>query len=171
MQFLRNLSAGFSRQPAQNGHVPFWQGMNRNYPKFLVMLELGYVQRLTVGVTAPHEDAATSIVRRALDAGTLWKDSESMPILQHGFEPARAERLIQGMSVHEVDDMPAADPSVAMMRCYDASLTLLTFARQVLEECERHQDLDDPVSDTFTVELATDDIHKLAKLVKTLDDC
>ncbi len=171
MQFLRNLSAGFHRQPAQSGHVPFWQGMSRNYPKFLVTLELGYVQRLTVGVSAPHEDGATSIVRRALDAGTLWKDTESMPILQHGFEPAKAERLIQGMSVHEVDDLPEADSSVSMMRCYDASLTLLTFARQVLEECERHQDLDDPVSDTFTVELAADDIRKLAKLVSTLDDC
>lgn len=27
------------------------------------------------------------------------------------------------------------------------------------------------VSDTFTVELAADDIRKLAKLVSTLDDC
>ena len=171
MQFLRSFSNGFRRQSVNRSNVPFWQGFSRNRPKFLVTLDLGYMQRVVVGVEAPHEEAAMSNVRRALDAGTIWQNNPSMPILQHDFEPLDPERVVQGCAAREVDELPEADSSVSAMRCYESTWELLTFARRVLELCDEHQDLEDPVSDTFQVELPADDVRKLASLVKSLDDC
>jgi len=171
MQFLRNLSDGFKRQPPPRGNVPFWQGFNRNRPKFLVTLDLGYMQRVVVGVEAPHEDAATAIVRRALDSGSIWQNSDSMPLLQHAFQPLDPERLVQGLAVREIDELPDPDTSVAAMKCYESTWDLLTFVRQVIELCGQDQDLDDPVSDSFRIQLPAVEVRKVASLVQSLDDC
>jgi hypothetical protein len=117
MQFLHNLSATLKRS-ANRGRLPFLPGFSEDLPKFVATVDVDYVQRVVVGLEASHREHAMQLIKRAFDAGTLWNDSSTMPVLMHAFA-----------ALDEVDELPPAAPSVNTMRCIGASNALLRFAR------------------------------------------
>lgn len=53
--------------------------------KYIVEYELPYVHRVQVGIEASSPEEAESIARKAADAGTLFDDTPSMPMLTDEF--------------------------------------------------------------------------------------
>lgn len=49
--------------------------------KFAVTYTLPYAHRVIVGVQASSAEAAVRVARRAFDAGSIWDDTTSMPLL------------------------------------------------------------------------------------------
>jgi hypothetical protein len=128
MQFLHNLSATLKRS-ANRGRLPFLPGFSEDLPKFVATVDVDYVQRVVVGLEASHREHAMQLIKRAFDAGTLWNDSSTMPVLMHAFEPVHPDAPLQLAALDEVDELPPAAPSVNTMRCIGASNALLRFAR------------------------------------------
>lgn len=82
--------------------------------KFVVSYELDYVHRVMVGVTAEDAEAAKNIAAAAFDAGTIWDDTEEMPLLFDDYEEVEGNTL--RFCAEAVADFPAPESSVAEIK-------------------------------------------------------
>jgi hypothetical protein len=170
MQFLHNLSATLKRT-AQRGRLPFLPGFNEDLPKFIATIDIDYVQRVTVGIEASHQEHAMQLLKRAFDGGTLWNDSSAMPLLMHAFEPIHPDAPLQLASLEEVEELPPPDPSVASMRCVSASQSLLRFARLIDALCSEGGTPSDQDDSSITIDVPEAELAQLRKLLRSLEAC
>lgn len=170
MQFLQNLSATFKRT-AHRGRLPFLPGFNEDLPAFIATIDVDYVQRVVVGVEASHREHAMQLLKRAFDAGTLWNDSATLPILMHAFEPVNPDGPMQLASLDEVDELPPPDPSVATMRCIGASHALLRFARTIDASYVEAGPQPDRDSKHVAIQIPIDELMQVRKLLRSLEAC
>jgi hypothetical protein len=82
--------------------------------KFAVTYEIDYTHRVMVGVTAPDAEAAKQLASDAFAEGTLWDDTEAMPLLFDDYEEVDGETL--RFSAEAVSNFPAADASVQALK-------------------------------------------------------
>ena len=82
--------------------------------KFADTYEIDYTHRVMVGVTAQDAEAAKQLASDAFAEGTLWDDTEAMPLLFDDYEEVDGETL--RFSAEEVSNFPAADASVQALR-------------------------------------------------------
>ncbi len=170
MSFFRNLSASVKRSVGRN-RLPFLPGFAQNAQPYIATVDVDYVQRVSVGVEAASAEHAAQLVRRAFDAGTLFNDSSSMPVLMHAFEPVRPDSPLQIASIEEIDEMPPADPSVDTMKCIGASQELLQFARMIGELCEEASVPQDQGASCIGIDIPLADVNRLHKLLDSLNNC
>lgn len=170
MQFFRNLSASVKRANGI-GRLPFLSAFQHNRPKFVATVEIDYVQRVAVGLEASTIEHAQQLLKRASDGGTLFNDTAIMPILSHAFEPVRADSPLQLVSLEEVDEMPPADQSVSMMKCFSSSYSLLAFARMIDALCEEAIDPEERHISMVGIDVPMEELTQLRSLLRTLDGC
>lgn len=168
MQFLHNLSATLKRT-AHRGRLPFLPGFDEDLPKFVATSDVDYVQRIMVGLEASHREHAMQLVRRAFDAGTLWNDSRTMPVLMHAFEPVAPDSPVQFTSLDEVEELPPPDPSVSTMRCISASHALLRFARLIDALCTESGVPADRDVTRIPIQVPVDELSQMRKLLRSLE--
>jgi hypothetical protein len=82
--------------------------------KFAVTYEIGYTHRVVVGVIAPDAEAAKQLASDAFDEGSIWDDTEKMPLLFDDFEESAVETLLY--STQEVSGFPEPDASVKAIK-------------------------------------------------------
>ena len=82
--------------------------------KFAVTYTIGYTHRVVVGVTASDAEAAINLASDAFDAGSIWEDTEAMPLLFDDFEEVEGETLVY--SAEQVSAFPEPDASVAAIK-------------------------------------------------------
>ena len=170
MQFFRNLTASVKR--ANNlGRLPYLSAFQHQRPKFVATVEIDYVQRVTIGLEASTVEHAQQLLKRTSDAGTLFNDTSTMPILMHAFEPVRADSPLQLVSLEEVDELPPADQSVSMMKCFGASYALLSFARMIDALCEEAIDPEERHIAMVGIDVPMEELTQLRSLLRTLDGC
>ena len=78
--------------------------------EFAVTYTIDYVHRVVVGVNAPDLATAIAYASDAFDAGTLWDDTESMPLLYDDYEEVANETL--KFTAEAVATFPEPDASV-----------------------------------------------------------
>lgn len=86
---------------------------------FAVTYEIDYTHRVVVGVKAPDAESAKQMAETAFNDGTLWDDTEAMPLLFDDFEEVLNETL--RFSVEEVSCFPEPDSSVVEIKQREAA--------------------------------------------------
>ena len=82
--------------------------------KFAVTYTVDYSHRVIVGMSAPNVEAAINEARTAFDMGTIWDNTEAMPLLFDDYEEADHDSL--HFSAESIQDFPVADASVEALK-------------------------------------------------------
>jgi hypothetical protein len=82
--------------------------------KFAVSYTIDYTHRVIVGVTASDAPAAEKIASDAFDEGSIWNNTENMPLLFDDYEEVPDETLC--FFSEEVSDFPKPDSSVKELK-------------------------------------------------------
>jgi hypothetical protein len=82
--------------------------------KFAVTYEIDYTHRVVVGVSAPDAETAKQLANDAFDEGTIWNDTEDMPLLFDDYEEVNGETLL--FSAEEISEFPEPDSSVKAIK-------------------------------------------------------
>jgi hypothetical protein len=82
--------------------------------KFAATYEIDYTHRVVVGVTAPDAETAKQLASNAFDEGTIWNDTEDMPLLFDDYEEVNDETLL--FSAEEISEFPEPDSSVKAIK-------------------------------------------------------
>ena len=82
--------------------------------KFAATYEIDYTHRVVVGVSAPDAETAKQLANDAFDEGTIWNDTEDMPLLFDDYEEVNDETLL--FSAEEISEFPEPDSSVKAIK-------------------------------------------------------
>ncbi len=82
--------------------------------KFIVTYEINYVHRVQVGVRASNKEAAILSAKQAFDHGSIWDDTQEMPLLSDQYIEIGDGSLT--FSAEPVADFPEPDESVNDIR-------------------------------------------------------
>ncbi|GAB6142458.1 hypothetical protein JCM14076_31880 [Methylosoma difficile] len=82
--------------------------------KFIVTYEINYVHRVQVGVIATNKDTAILSAKQAFDHGSIWDDTQEMPLLYDQYIEIGDDSLT--FSAEPVADFPESDESVNDIR-------------------------------------------------------
>lgn len=89
--------------------------------RYVVEYALDYEHRVQVGFKARSADAAVRKAQQAFDKGSLWNDTEKMPLLFDDYEE-KDGRALEFKVVAVVDAWPPADASVLRRRRETAAM-------------------------------------------------
>ena len=81
--------------------------------KFIVLYEIDYVHRVTVGIEALDETEAQQLAELAFNDATIWDDTEVMPLLSDDFHESGDE--IIAWECEAVEHYPTPDHSVQQL--------------------------------------------------------
>lgn len=82
--------------------------------KFVVEYTLGYEHVVRVGVEAQSAEHAKEKAQAAFDAGSIWDDTDQMPLLYDDYEEIDGNVL--EFRPIKVDEFPDVDSSVKMIK-------------------------------------------------------
>lgn len=82
--------------------------------KFAVIYEIDYTHRVVVGVSTPDSESAIKLAKAAFDEGSIWDNTERMPLLFDDYEEINSETL--RFSAEEVSAFPEPDASVKAIK-------------------------------------------------------
>jgi hypothetical protein len=83
--------------------------------RYVVQYALDYEHRVQVGIKATSPEEAVRKAQQAFDEGSLWDDTEQMPLLFDDYEEKEG-RALEFEVVAAVKDWPAPDASVHQLR-------------------------------------------------------
>lgn len=102
--------------------------MSDNNRNFIVTYEIDYTHHLDVGVIAINQEEAKKIIKRKLEEGTIFDNTETMPLLYDDYEEHNLNTL--RFSVKEVIEFPEPDISVEVIKrrefAFQASRAILS---------------------------------------------
>jgi hypothetical protein len=105
---------------------------------FVVEYELNYVHRVVVGIMAADGSSAVEAAQAAFDAGTIWDNSDDIPLLYDDFEEEDGNKL--EFTARRVDRFPTPDSSLKEVQRREIAFSVCRFlvaalnGRQIDEE-------------------------------------
>ncbi len=84
--------------------------------KYVVNYRLPYLHTVEVGIEAPNACMASSRARRHFDNGTLWDDTDCLPLLRNDFDEDAARGAALHFEAKQVGAWPKPEQSVHELR-------------------------------------------------------
>lgn len=88
--------------------------------KFIVSYTLPYVHRVMVGIAAASEEAALTKAQAFFDEGSIWEDTQSLPLLFDDFEEQGDSGDVLEFTIEQTladgEAYPPPDASVTAIR-------------------------------------------------------
>ena len=100
--------------------------------KYVVSYQIAYFHRVSVGVEAKDQAEAKQLAVQAFDEGTIWDDSEAMPLLSDDYLESGDSSLV--WEVDSVEHFPEPDHSIQQLKQEQAACRV---CRGLIEAYER----------------------------------
>lgn len=93
--------------------------------RYLVSYEILHRHSVTVGITATDKEAALEKAYELFDAGTIWDDTEQMPLLHDDFEELDGQALtFEAKALEPGADWPKQHVSVQVLKKRESAAQL-----------------------------------------------
>jgi hypothetical protein len=94
--------------------------LEKTMKNYVIEYTLAYEHRVQVGICAKDPESAIAQAQERFDAGTIWDDTPTVPLLFDDYEET-GDQSLQFSVVAEVLEWPSVDCSVNYIRRRDAA--------------------------------------------------